>query len=84
MSDGILSPLNLLFALLFVPITLGTMLGYILVRAWIWAWPSMWQLLRPEGRTKYRETRTLILTGAPSHLPWRASFYAFRELRHHH
>ena len=79
-----MSALTVLAIILFLPIMLGVALGYCMVRLFLWAWPSLWQLLRPEGRAEYRATYDLIMDNNSSHLPWRARFYAFRELRYFH
>jgi hypothetical protein len=71
-----------LAVLLFLPVMLGTALGYCMVRLFVWAWPSLWQILRPGGVERWRGERDHILTHAPGHARWRANYYAFEGLRH--
>jgi hypothetical protein len=67
--------------LIFLPLMLGTALGYCMVRLFLWAWPSLWVLLRADGAERLRELRDQILEVAPKHSRWRAAFYAFEGLR---
>ena len=71
-----------LAVILFLPIMLGTAMGYCIVRLFVWAWPSLWSITRPGGYAKMREMQGDIMKWAPGHARWRAWFYAFEGARH--